>query len=74
MASFLADLEAEQVAHAAQVAAPKTAFPMSLVLMVGGFLAIQNRLDRNDPKLALAPVQAERHLSFRPPFPFGGPR
>lgn len=65
--SFVRDLEAEQVARAAQVAAPKTAFPMGLVLMVVVFLTMQNRIDRNDPKLALAPVHADGHLDFRPP-------
>jgi hypothetical protein len=39
--------------------------------MVGAFLAMQNRIDRNDPKLALAPVYADRHLDFHPPFPGG---
>ena len=32
------------------------AFPMALVLIVGAFLIVQNRLDRRDPRLALAPV------------------
>ncbi|MDP8975474.1 MAG: hypothetical protein M3N28_03750, partial [Actinomycetota bacterium] len=39
--------------------AGKTAFPMILVLIVVLFLAIQDRIDRNDPKLALAPVRSE---------------
>jgi hypothetical protein len=32
------------------------AFPVALALIVGGFLLLQNRLDRRDPRLALAPV------------------
>jgi hypothetical protein len=63
-ADFVRDLDLDSVAYAAAVTAPKSAFPMSLVLMVGAFLAIQNRIDRNDPKLALAPVHADRHLDF----------
>ena len=32
------------------------AFPLALVLIVGAFLLVQDRLDRRDPRLALAPV------------------
>jgi hypothetical protein len=35
--------------------------------MVVAFLAVQDRIDRKDPKLALAPVYAERDLPFTPP-------
>jgi hypothetical protein len=38
--------------------------------MVVGFLSIQGRIDRNDPKLALAPAEAEPELTFDPPLPF----
>jgi hypothetical protein len=31
-------------------------FPLTLLLLVGGFLLVQSRIDRSDPKLALAPV------------------
>jgi hypothetical protein len=31
-------------------------FPFALVLIVGAFLLVQDRLDRRDPRLALAPV------------------
>ena len=47
--------------------ADKGAFPGALLLMVFGFLTIQGRMDRNDPKLALAPVFAEPDLEFGPP-------
>jgi hypothetical protein len=39
------------------------AVPLALILLVIGFLFIQNRIDRTDPKLALAPVGSE-HLTF----------
>jgi hypothetical protein len=32
---------------------------MVLVLIVLGFLAVQDRIDRNDPKLAAAPLRSE---------------
>jgi hypothetical protein len=31
------------------------------------FLIVQNRIDRRDPKLALASVAAEETVEFRPP-------
>jgi hypothetical protein len=45
----------------------KSVFPGSLILIVVAFLSIQNRMDRNDPKLALAPVHADAELEFGPP-------
>ena len=45
----------------------KSVFPGALLLLVLGFLAVQNRLDRGDPKLALAPDFADPDLEFRPP-------
>ena len=45
-------------------AAKKGAFPTGLVLLVIAFLIIQDRIDRKDPKLALAPVYAEADLQF----------
>jgi hypothetical protein len=45
----------------------KTAFPVGLIFVVIGFMALQGRIDRNDPKLALAPVFADPDLAFRPP-------
>jgi hypothetical protein len=35
-------------------------FPLILAIVVALFVAIQNRLDRNDPKLALAPLTPDR--------------
>jgi predicted phage tail protein/sugar lactone lactonase YvrE len=42
------------------------AFPMILIGLVVTFLVLQNRLDRRDPKLALAPVYPDPHLYFNP--------
>jgi hypothetical protein len=39
------------------------AFPLLLLVLVFGFMLVQNRIDRRDPKLALAPVGAD-HLTF----------
>ncbi len=50
----------------------KTGFPLLLILLVAGYMAVQNRLDRRDPKLALAPVHADRDLEFLPPPRRGG--
>jgi len=45
----------------------KTGFPLLLLLVVLGYVAVQNRLDSRDPKLALAPIYADRDLEFLPP-------
>jgi predicted phage tail protein len=39
-------------------------FPLGLIALVGAFLMLQNRIDRRDPKLALAPVYPDPHLYF----------
>jgi len=39
-----------------EVKAAVLAFPLALALIVLMFVAVQNRIDRKDPKLALAPV------------------
>ena len=51
-----------QIGRVAGEAIEKAAFPIALMLLVGGFLMVQNRIDRKDPKLALAPVDSERDL------------
>jgi hypothetical protein len=56
-----------QVATAVAANADKAAFPFVLLVMVALFLAVQNRIDRRDPKLALAPVRADEELEFSPP-------
>jgi hypothetical protein len=35
------------------------AFPLVLILLVIGFVFVQNRIDRKDPKLSLAPVGSD---------------
>lgn len=49
----------------------KSSFPLLLLLIVVLFLMIQDRIDRSDPKLALAPVYAEPDLGFTPAGPAG---
>ena len=44
-------------------------FPISLLLVVVMFLVAQNRIDRRDPKLAMAPVYPDPHLDFEPVSP-----
>jgi hypothetical protein len=39
------------------------AFPLALIVLVIGFVIIQNRIDRKDPKLALAPAGSD-YLTF----------
>jgi hypothetical protein len=46
----------DQIGSLAIEAAKELAFPLALALIVLLFVAIQNRIDRKDPKLALAPV------------------
>jgi hypothetical protein len=42
------------LAGAAADLAKRLAFPLALIVLVFGFVTVQNRLDRKDPKLALA--------------------
>jgi hypothetical protein len=42
-------------------------FPLVLVLLMFVFLVAQNRIDRRDPKLALAPVHPDPNLDFEAP-------
>ena len=43
----------------------QAAFPGLLILLAFLFLLVQDRIDRRDPKLALAPVHADPDLTFR---------
>lgn len=52
----------DQIARVAAAAVQQAAFPLLLTLLVGGFLMVQNRIDRSDPKLALAPVDSDHDL------------
>jgi len=53
--------------HALGRNADKSVFPISLIFLVIAFVAVQNRIDRGDPKLALAPVDREPDMEFGPP-------
>ena len=66
----VAEKALQQIAQVGAVIAEspeKGVFPMSLIFVVVGFMGLQSRMDRNDPKLALAPVFADPDLEFRPP-------
>jgi hypothetical protein len=49
----------DRVAEAVHVVAQSLGVVLALLAVAAGFVLIQNRLDRRDPKLALAPVQTE---------------
>jgi hypothetical protein len=46
----------DRIGSLATQAAKALAFPVALALIVLLFVAVQNRIDRRDPKLALAPI------------------
>ena len=52
----------------------KPTLPLALLFVVLLFLLVQNRIDRRDPKLAAAPVDAEPDMDFGPTWrpPTGG--
>jgi hypothetical protein len=51
-----------------QTAAERGTIPVALILLVAIFLAVQDRIDRRDPKLALAPLRDEpEYLEFNDP-------
>ena len=54
----------ERLGRLAVEASKKAAFPLVLLLVVGLFLVLQDRIDRKDPKLALAPVYPDPDLPF----------
>jgi hypothetical protein len=54
----------ERIARVAAEVGKRSAFPIGLLGLVLGFLSIQNRIDRRDPKLALAPVYPTPDLPF----------
>jgi len=45
----------------------KKVFPVSVLVLLGLFLLVQSRIDRGEPKLALAPIDADPDLEFGPP-------
>jgi len=50
---------ADQVAGAVHVVAQSLGVVLALLAVAVGFVMVQDRIDRRDPKLRLAPVQAE---------------
>jgi hypothetical protein len=54
----------EFLAKVVAVAAKESSFPGSLLLIIALFLIAQDRIDRKDPKLALAPTHRESALTF----------
>jgi hypothetical protein len=54
------------VAKAVGEAAQRAAFPLALLVAMFLFLLFQNRLDRRDPKLAMAPIHSTPDLPFEP--------
>jgi hypothetical protein len=50
----------------------KPQLPLALFVIVLLFLLVQNRIDRRDPKLAVAPTSAEPELTFGPILRPGG--
>jgi hypothetical protein len=55
------------VVNAVSHAGGGTGFPLLLLFVVLAFLVMQNRIDRRDPKLALASVAADDTVEFLPP-------
>lgn len=53
-----------QLIATARRLASQARLPMTLFALLAGFLFVQGRLDRRDPKLALAPMVAEPSLRF----------
>jgi hypothetical protein len=44
----------------------KTTIPLVLIVLIMGFVAVQDRIDRRDPKLANAPLRHEpEYMEFR---------
>ena len=52
----------QTIGRVAAEAVEQAAFPLLLTLLVGAFLIGQNRIDRRDPKLALAPLDSDQDL------------
>lgn len=57
----------DEVGQVALGVLQRPAFPLMLILIVLLFLLLQNRMDRNDPKLAMAPAYGSSDLEFESP-------
>lgn len=52
----------EELSSVGLKTASRFAFPLILALLVVAFLIVQGRIDRNDPKLRLAPIDSKHEL------------
>ena len=57
----------QHITKAAETVLVRSPFPLALALLVFGFLGLQNRIDRRDPKLAMAPTFGDPDVAFRDP-------
>lgn len=57
----------EALAHVATEVGKRAVLPFVLIFVLVGFLIVQDRIDRRDPKLALAPIYPDPDLPFLPP-------
>lgn len=57
----------ERVVQVVTFVAKRSSYLLLLLLIVLAFLAVQDRIDRKDPKLALAPRAPDLDLHFEPP-------
>lgn len=57
----------ERVVQVVTFVAKRSSYLLLLLLIVLAFLAVQDRIDRKDPKLALAPRAPDLDLRFEPP-------
>ena len=64
--TFTADGQWRQTLRLLAGAGRNGAPPVLVLLVAIAFLAAQDRIDRNDPKLALAPVHGHQELAFKP--------
>jgi predicted phage tail protein len=67
---IIPDRLSQAVQHAVQTvgsAGGAAGFPLILLGLLLGFLLVQNRIDRRDPKLALATIAADDTVDFQPP-------
>jgi hypothetical protein len=65
-ANFTAGSQWRQTLRLLAGAGRNGAPPVLVLLVAIAFLIAQDRIDRNDPKLALAPVHGHQELAFKP--------
>jgi hypothetical protein len=65
-AGLITDQVPKAIAKTVSETIGRPTIPLLLLVIVVGFLLLQNQIDRSDPKLASAPVGAEPELEFGP--------